>query len=167
MDILKQYRAQADFFMCACLGKNYKRNVARTPGKRNIVSEFPLPFVSLHFSSAFRQQLTILSACQCCELFRWFVVHKIMEQYAICEQCLIPNDSILRLPFKIQPMGTMPSWSCKSWRPLQHGQISGLHWKHVFEILTKDWFLHAFFVICTTKRKHLAWKVMSAYNSLY
>ncbi|KAI5077316.1 hypothetical protein GOP47_0007140 [Adiantum capillus-veneris] len=32
IQVLKQYQSQAAFFMCACLQKNYGKNVARTPG---------------------------------------------------------------------------------------------------------------------------------------
>eukprot|EP00250_Pteridium_aquilinum_P020304 c24778_g1_i1 orf=943-2763(-) len=32
VQVLKQYQSQAEFFMCACLQKNYGKNVARTPG---------------------------------------------------------------------------------------------------------------------------------------
>ncbi|MCO5549201.1 hypothetical protein L7F22_002667 [Adiantum nelumboides] len=32
VEVLKQYQQQAEFFLCACLQKNFGRNVARTPG---------------------------------------------------------------------------------------------------------------------------------------
>ncbi|MCO5578066.1 hypothetical protein L7F22_031904 [Adiantum nelumboides] len=32
VQVLKQYQSQAAFYMCACLQKNYGKNVARTPG---------------------------------------------------------------------------------------------------------------------------------------
>ena len=37
LEILMQYQAQAHYFMCACLQKNYGRDVRRTPGSQHTI----------------------------------------------------------------------------------------------------------------------------------